>query len=518
MKNTFLPVALLLLIFTQVYSGVPDAIKYQAVARDNNGNVLTDKALGLRISIVKGSPAGTAVYIETHHVLSNTLGMIALEIGQGAVVSGSMGNIIWGDTTYFIKLELDDQGGSNYSLVGASQLVSVPYSFYAKKAGNGTQWSDTVNNIYYKTGKVGIGTESPKASLEVKNTTTGNKNILVNGETPTIRFTDTAYTGNGVVIGVAGDSDDLIQGSAKGDVVFTNEAYGTGGGYIFGTGVPSQPCVKITDDCKVGIGTNAPVSKLDVKGGDINIEDIGSGVIMKSPDGQCWRMTVSNGGLPVFTSIACLTSASSTITPTDWVLEYNEGSAGNNVFYSPSSFIKNGEAAYPASLPHTSGFWFSQYSINVPQEINLNLNTDSLKLVATARNINGDGTAREIDLGMRNDSSVYASWEAGSDPTFCEIHAGSQITRNISQQLTDPSTYADYALQIQNNVVSTLKNNTLLKSVSHTGDLGGRVKYLNVSFRGFGEVDSVKLYKGSKLIMTEDFNTDGTTTAVWTMP
>ena len=57
-----------------------------------------------------------------------------------------------------------------------------------------------------------------------------------------------------------------------------------------------------------------------------------------------------------------------------------------------------------------------------------------------------------------------------------------------------------------------------LKSVSNTTIRGGRVKYLNISFRGYGEIDWVKLYKGNKLIMTEDFNTDGVTTALWSKP
>ena len=48
-----------------------------------------------------------------------------------------------------------------------------------------------------------------------------------------------------------------------------------------------------------------PKSTLHVHDGDIYIDKIGSGVIMKSPDGQCWRMTVSNAGVPVFTAITC---------------------------------------------------------------------------------------------------------------------------------------------------------------------------------------------------------------------
>ena len=55
----------------------------------------------------------------------------------------------------------------------------------------------------------------------------------------------------------------------------------------------------------MGISNPDPKSKLHVSQGDVYIDQIDSGVIMKSPNGQCWRMTVSNAGQPVFTSITC---------------------------------------------------------------------------------------------------------------------------------------------------------------------------------------------------------------------
>lgn len=41
--------------------------------------------------------------------------------------------------------------------------------------------------------------------------------------------------------------------------------------------------------------------------GDIFMEDINSGIIMKSPNGQCWRGTVSDNGLLQFTQVSCPT-------------------------------------------------------------------------------------------------------------------------------------------------------------------------------------------------------------------
>ena len=95
---------------------------------------------------------------------------------------------------------------------------------------------------------------------------------------------------------------------------FTNYGVGDGNFGIVNantTGLNTTFPIIITKDDKVGIGmgaggsNNFPKSRLQVKDGDIYIDQIGSGVIMKSPNGQCWRMTVNDAGAPVFTAITC---------------------------------------------------------------------------------------------------------------------------------------------------------------------------------------------------------------------
>jgi Secretion system C-terminal sorting domain/YadA head domain repeat (2 copies) len=46
----------------------------------------------------------------------------------------------------------------------------------------------------------------------------------------------------------------------------------------------------------VGIGTSDPKAKLQVSGGNIYLEEISAGIIMRSPDGSCWKLTVANNG------------------------------------------------------------------------------------------------------------------------------------------------------------------------------------------------------------------------------
>lgn len=231
MKKFLFILTLLFLLFSQqVRASVPEAIKYQAIVRDNSGNVIANRTVSIRLSILKNNISGPVAYSETHAATTNSLGLINVEIGKGSPVSGVFSNISWNDDNYFIKIEVDENGGSNYNIAGVSQLVSVPYSLYAKKAGNGTQWSDTSNDIYYKTGNVGIGTANPKTSLEIKSSERRGSQILITGDSPVFRFGDTTYSNNGVTIGVAADSNDLIPRAGKGDLVFTNEAYGLGGG------------------------------------------------------------------------------------------------------------------------------------------------------------------------------------------------------------------------------------------------------------------------------------------------
>jgi hypothetical protein len=126
----------------------PQAFKYQAVARDASGNVLANRNLSFRISILSGSTSGTLVYSETHtNKITNDFGLAELEIGNGTVLSGTFSAIPWGTNSYYIKVEMDPAGGSSFIVMGTSQFLSVPYAIYAKKAENGFSgnYSDLTN-------------------------------------------------------------------------------------------------------------------------------------------------------------------------------------------------------------------------------------------------------------------------------------------------------------------------------------------------------------------------------------
>ena len=151
------------LIFAMIFIAVnalaqtPQAFKYQAVARDNAGNILANQNVSFKISILKGSATNFAVYVETFDTVTNQFGLVNIEIGNGNVVYGVFANINWRDGLYFIQTEMDEAGGTNYKMMGATQLLPVPYSLYSGLSGsllltdeNGNNYTlgvDTMGNL-----------------------------------------------------------------------------------------------------------------------------------------------------------------------------------------------------------------------------------------------------------------------------------------------------------------------------------------------------------------------------------
>ena len=121
---------LLLIIIGTITAQAPQGFKYQAVARNADGAAIVNTSIGVEISLISGNVGGTVVYTETFSALSNGVGVFNLNIGQGAVVSGTFTDIDWGTDDYFLKVAMDVSGGSNYVDMGTTQMLSVPYSLY----------------------------------------------------------------------------------------------------------------------------------------------------------------------------------------------------------------------------------------------------------------------------------------------------------------------------------------------------------------------------------------------------
>ena len=174
-------------------------------------------------------------------------------------------------TSYFNHLRVDSTLGSTLS----SGVYGWQFEYDTPHASSVTFRFD---NDHYKiysgagggeiarftdTGQVGIGTTIPNAKLNVDGDIKieGENNLWLGGSTSIPSWQINA-TGNDLGI------HDI--GGNSGNLIFSGQ--------------------------KMGIGTSAPSSKLEVDGGDIEVDDSASGLILRSPDGTRYRVTVANGG------------------------------------------------------------------------------------------------------------------------------------------------------------------------------------------------------------------------------
>lgn len=132
LSSIFIFVLINFMISSSVFSQTSyDRISYQAVIRDADENLVTNQTIGMQVSILVG--VGT-VYIETHTPTTNNNGLISIEIGGGTLVLGVWADIEWAVADCSIETEIDLSGGTNYTITGTSQLLSVPYAINAQNA------------------------------------------------------------------------------------------------------------------------------------------------------------------------------------------------------------------------------------------------------------------------------------------------------------------------------------------------------------------------------------------------
>ncbi len=232
MKKLFTLLAVL--VFTiGVFAQVPERISYQAVIRNPGGELVKSSNVGMKISILKDSESGTAMYVETHTKATNENGLVTLEIGGGTIVSGTFAGIDWSTGVYFLKTETDPAGGTSYSIIGTSQILSVPYALYAKTA-EGTLTAASL--LSDKNGDTRIVPELNTNDDYLRFYTNGAErlHILPNGNIETLQGNKSLIIGNGAGSGVSSGTYNVFLGDSTGTKNTTsnttgiqNTAYGT---------------------------------------------------------------------------------------------------------------------------------------------------------------------------------------------------------------------------------------------------------------------------------------------------
>ncbi|GEM_PF-2374352 len=128
----------------------PDAINYQAIIRDNNGNPQADQDINVRLTIFSGQTPTTLVFEEEHTLSTNSQGLFTLAIGEGTTTNGNFTEINWGNDAHHLNVEIDT--GDGYFDMGTLPFLSVPYALHSKKADSITLPFEGIISAENKTG------------------------------------------------------------------------------------------------------------------------------------------------------------------------------------------------------------------------------------------------------------------------------------------------------------------------------------------------------------------------------
>ena len=113
------------------HAQVPNAINYQAIARDGAGALMNNQTVSIGFRIHSGSATGLVVYAENHNnITTNNYGLFTVQIGTGTPTVGGFGTLEWWANTHWLEVLV------NGNSIGTQQLVSVPYAMYARYVEN----------------------------------------------------------------------------------------------------------------------------------------------------------------------------------------------------------------------------------------------------------------------------------------------------------------------------------------------------------------------------------------------
>ncbi len=303
MKKNYLLLLIAIFSCTIVFAQVPQAVPYQAVARNNAGNLIANQNISVRLSILNSTAAGPVVFQEKHTVTTNQFGLFTVNLGQGTLLSGTFSGVNWAVNAKYLKVEFDPNGGNSFINMGTSQLLSVPYALFSgnsanlpngTNAGNTLRWDGTkwiADNALYNDGlKIGLGTivpgtgPNPSAKLDIRDEDGNNSDIsqtVAGSGFPALIWTKQA----GTLAAPAATPSNTFLGGLQG-VYYNGVDYRTGAAmyYVADTTIGNwHPAsiqfrttafgnndnltrMVIKHNGNVGIGTTLPTSRLHVAG------------------------------------------------------------------------------------------------------------------------------------------------------------------------------------------------------------------------------------------------------------
>ena len=380
-KRTFNFIMLLCLLIAfnfmdnSVSAQAPQKMSYQAVIRNSNGMLVKSAKIGMRISLLKGSASGTALYTQVIQDTTNSNGLLSVQIGGGK----DFESIDWSGGVFFIKTETDPSGGSNYSISSTQQLLSVPYALYAEKTsmpgpkGDKGEAGTNGKTTLLKMAKEVAGSNCPNGGTRVEAGLDVNGNGILDASE--VQGTLTKYICNGL-------NGIMPEGKAEGEIQYWNGkewvmiSPGTKGQTLtFCDGKPTWgPCPIVLPKCSTTVASFITTSTA-MSGGKI-IDDGGAEITARgvcyntSPNPNISNFKTSDGsGMGTFNSTlsglisnttyyarAYATNSAGTgygtevsfVTSSPLILTVGQAYQGGVIAY----LLQAGDSGYDANVPH----------------------------------------------------------------------------------------------------------------------------------------------------------------------
>ncbi len=483
-----------------VSAQAPQAIPYQAVARDNTGAALVNQNVSFQISIHDLIATGTIVYQETHSTTTNGLGLVTLQIGQGTPITGTLSAVNWGTGSKFIQVELDPTGGIAYTDMGTTQLMSVPYALHA---GSAIETDPKVGTLSTNKVPKWNGTTLEDGAITDNGTT-------VNVAIAPFNFFNVQSYGGGIQTGdvdqhvrLYGSSggptyNPLINLVSPGGVLSllgpgfyaedTSTIHSTGDLWIQND-VSALPTISATKSGNVGIGTASPNAKLDIVG-NVKIMDGSEGVgkiLTSDANGLAsWQVpapavetdpqvsSTTNNAIPKWNGTALV----------DGIMTDNGNSINANVaafnYLNVNSYgggvrVNNGANEH-ATLLATNGGPYYQATLslenavgNVQLQSPLQGNTDTSMLTASGDLWFRNGPSQTVTMNIKQTGEVGVGTTTPS--AKLEVR-GSSSSAEMLRVTNDNNASPDSSFVILNNGnvgIGTLTPSSKLTSVKRNG-------------------------------------------------
>ena len=186
--------AMLLLTGLTAAAQLPQSFSFQAVLRGNNGTLVVNEQISVKIRLLADAADGTEVYAETHSVRTNAQGVFVLNVGEGQALSGSMSAVRY-DAPLFIEPQVKRSGASDFVVMRAQRVFASPYTTYAPRADEATTipYADYVSSAQEVNSSVAIKGVSARSNEPV---------FVVNNSKGQPLF---AVYENGVAAGISAD-------------------------------------------------------------------------------------------------------------------------------------------------------------------------------------------------------------------------------------------------------------------------------------------------------------------------